>query len=220
MDKSTNTMGYELITFCKTCQLMIANGRIGKDAGVGKLTCKDASVVDYVLLSYSLLKQVATFEILNFNEFYSDIHCAVLVQFTYQNNHDNSVSEMSNVNCPITPNTDANTRDKTVKWDNAKEEQFFKNLNVDSIKDIEFNLDKFIADSGNVTKENINDVIKEVNSLLLTTASGLDMLQTKRTYKSSRTSTNKAWFNKVCKLKRKEFNKARRKHLKIIVMKL
>ena len=75
-------------------------------------------------------------------------------------------------------------------------------------------MDKFIADSGNVTNENINNVIKEVNSLLLTTASGLDMLQTKRTYKSPRTSTNKAWFNKVCKLKRKEFNKARRKHLK------
>ena len=34
------------------------------------------------------------------------------------------------------------------------------------------------------------------------------------TYKTLRNSTNKAWFNKECKLKRKEFNKARRKHFK------
>ena len=51
----------------------------------------------------------------------------------------------SNVNCPITLNSDANTRHKPVKWDTTKEEHFVKNLNVDSIKKIEFDLDICIA---------------------------------------------------------------------------
>ena len=57
-DSTTNTMGYELISFLKTSQMAIANGRLGQDRGIGKLTCKNASVVDYVILSYDLLGSI------------------------------------------------------------------------------------------------------------------------------------------------------------------
>ena len=51
-DTNTNNLGKELIEFCKTFEIAIVNGRAGMDAGVGRVTCKDASVVDYVLISH------------------------------------------------------------------------------------------------------------------------------------------------------------------------
>ena len=35
-----NKYGTKLIDFCKRCNMFIANGRIGKDRGIGRTTCK------------------------------------------------------------------------------------------------------------------------------------------------------------------------------------
>ncbi|CAG2257605.1 unnamed protein product [Mytilus edulis] len=50
-----NTYGYKLLNCCKKLNMYIANSRIGVDKGVGKTTCKNTSVVDYLLLSSKLL---------------------------------------------------------------------------------------------------------------------------------------------------------------------
>lgn len=46
MDKWLKNVGHSLVDFC--ISLVIFNGIVGEDAGVGKFTCKNASVVDYV----------------------------------------------------------------------------------------------------------------------------------------------------------------------------
>ena len=49
---TTNKHGLELIDLCKTCNMLIMNGRCGADQGVGKYTRVDPSgfsVIDYVL---------------------------------------------------------------------------------------------------------------------------------------------------------------------------
>ncbi|CAG2201848.1 unnamed protein product [Mytilus edulis] len=50
-----NTYGYKLLNCCKKINMYIDNSRIGVDKGVGKTTCKNTSVVDYLLLSSKLL---------------------------------------------------------------------------------------------------------------------------------------------------------------------
>ena len=80
-DTITNTMGHELLRFCKKCHIFIVNGRVGRDKGVGKLTCKDASVVDYALLSYDMFDTVIDFKVLDFDEMISDVHCAININF-------------------------------------------------------------------------------------------------------------------------------------------
>ena len=54
-DIKTNNYGHRLIDMCKNIGLVIVNGRSGKDALIGKLTCKDASLVDYVLATPRIL---------------------------------------------------------------------------------------------------------------------------------------------------------------------
>ena len=62
----SNSNGQQLLDFCKQTSLIIANGRCGADSLIGDFTCttsRGQSVVDYVLLSRHLLKQIETFEV-------------------------------------------------------------------------------------------------------------------------------------------------------------
>ena len=48
-DSKTNNTGYWLIDTCKNNNLLIVNGRIGKDKCIGATTFRDKSVIDYTL---------------------------------------------------------------------------------------------------------------------------------------------------------------------------
>ena len=67
-DGYTNNNGNKLIELCKMSYLKIANGRIGKDRGIGNYTCHTTnrnSAMDFVLLSMELFPYV--------DDFYVDI---------------------------------------------------------------------------------------------------------------------------------------------------
>jgi hypothetical protein len=51
--------------------LYIANSRIGSDANIGERTYKDATVVDYLILSSNLFSLITNFEIDEFVPLYS-----------------------------------------------------------------------------------------------------------------------------------------------------
>ena len=50
-DKIVNNYGKHLLSLCKDMNLVILNGRCCNDKVIGEFTCKDASVVDYALVS-------------------------------------------------------------------------------------------------------------------------------------------------------------------------
>ena len=54
-DTAANRSGKVLIDFCRTNNLVILNGRSFNDKFEGKLTCKETSVVDYVISSSEAL---------------------------------------------------------------------------------------------------------------------------------------------------------------------
>ena len=62
---------------CQNLNLLVANGRLGKDKNVGALTCKVSSLVDYCILTPELFSYVANFEILPFDPMLSDCHNAL-----------------------------------------------------------------------------------------------------------------------------------------------
>ena len=62
----TNKHGRNLLEFCKTAGLLIMNGRLGSDKGIGELTRVDTtgcSVVDYMLCNPDLFSQITHFGI-------------------------------------------------------------------------------------------------------------------------------------------------------------
>ena len=53
-----NNYGYKLLDFCKKMNIYIGNSRLnGNDKTVGKITCRDVSLVDYFLLSSDVFFQ-------------------------------------------------------------------------------------------------------------------------------------------------------------------
>ena len=79
-DLSVDNYGNRLLQMCQNLELLIANGRLGKDKGIGSLTCKNSTVVDYCILSPELFTHVSAFEVLPFDPMISDIHNALHIE--------------------------------------------------------------------------------------------------------------------------------------------
>jgi hypothetical protein len=62
-----NKYGTKLLELCKRCNLFIGNDQLFSDQGIGRTTCKDASLVDYLLLSPSFFDIITDFEIVEFD---------------------------------------------------------------------------------------------------------------------------------------------------------
>ena len=50
-DNTRHNYGVKLIELCKRCAMFIANGRLFKDQNIGRMTCKESSLVDYLILA-------------------------------------------------------------------------------------------------------------------------------------------------------------------------
>ena len=79
--------------------MFICNGRYGENSTLQ--TCKETSVVDYVIVSANLMKYIHDFSVLNFCSMLSDAHCPLCVVFNCINienidNRNNTVESEKN----------------------------------------------------------------------------------------------------------------------------
>ena len=191
-----NNYGMKLLDFCKRCNIFIANGRLFSDKGIGRSTCKGVSMVDYLLLSPDVLNIISEFEIVDFDQTFSDVHNRIHLTLQAQNRIQSSI-----------PDTNIISR---VKWkaDTNKINQFVKNLQDDTqniLADINLALTQ-LTESTQVTHEQVNKVVIDLCTFIgnnATTVFGVN--KTKRVFQTD----NKPWFNKDCKEKRREFHEAR-----------
>jgi hypothetical protein len=84
LDKFVNNYGNRLLMLCQNLNLLIANGRLGKDKSVGAFACKESSLVDYCILTSEFFSYVVNFEILPFDPMLSDCHNALYLEFYYK----------------------------------------------------------------------------------------------------------------------------------------
>ena len=82
-DKTSNNEGNSLLQICKTKDLLILNGRCGKDANIGALTFKNTSVIDYSIASAQALKFVENFEIFEMDSLYTDHHALLVTTLKF-----------------------------------------------------------------------------------------------------------------------------------------
>ena len=194
-DKSTNTMGNELIRFLKTTQMAIVNGRMGRDKGIGNVTCKNASVVDYVLLSYDLFNYVSDFIVMNFNEMYSDVHCAVNVVFMKtsesscdssgcnNNSHSDARTDThtgTHTDTHTSTHTNRRTLDKRVKWDTGAKTQFIDNLENDAIDIIDRQLTHLLDPDTRVNLNDVDSAVTDIGDIFINSAKKTDLIKTKK----------------------------------------
>ena len=161
--------GPKLVQFCKNMNLVIINGRCGKDKNIGKPTCRDVSVVDYMITSPELLKHIDNFEKNDFDPLLSDVglHCAIHTKLVFMpklNSAENPVepnNEKSNNNIDTTPSKPS--------WKNENKEQYLPNLTITDLSPINELLHK-VEHSDEIDDLKINHLVFEISTLLKDTA--------------------------------------------------
>ena len=85
-DNFVNNNGRKLIELCKGMDLKIVNGCFGSDRALGDFTCvkkNGSSVIDYVVLSSTLMPNILSFEVADFDPCLSDVHRLIGVTFDF-----------------------------------------------------------------------------------------------------------------------------------------
>ena len=114
-----NKHGKDLLSLCKAANLIICNGRLGLDKGVGKFTCftsRGRGVVDYLVASHSSIEYISNFDI-DPLRVESD-HCPVVFTFKFKPEHRPSVHKSK----PPGQNF------SYYKWDSARIFQYYEEL--------------------------------------------------------------------------------------------
>ena len=188
-DKKTNNNGFRLLEICKNNNLLIANGRIGKDKNIGSLTFRNTSLIDYTICSVNTLEMVHDFEVIELDPLFSDGHSllSVILKLPY-GNRESSASSLKYPNY------------SRPKWDNRKTENFIRNIDTLSINSLIEELN-----TQEVNKVNINLQTDKIANIMLAAAN--------RSFASNRkyirNTNDKPWYGSDCKRARKDYLNAK-----------
>lgn len=200
VDSITNVYGSQLIDFCKFNNIFMLNGRFGLDHTSPKLTCKDSSVVDYILTSAYNFEMISSFEVLEFNCLYSDAHCPLSLSMDIL---DPKMKHwIRKQNTPTLP--------KVKLWDETKKDLFVENINLQDIDDISSKLDSFRAQD--CTAQDINTIISRIENIFVSNAK--NTFGVKKNFRQINNHRHKQWFTFECKTARNRYHSTRKKYNK------
>jgi hypothetical protein len=200
MDNQVNSFGNAMLDFCISQNVLICNGRVGDDAVHGKLTCKNASVVDYVIVSPCVFENICHFSVGGFDTCFSDVHCPLFftLRFDLHNEVDGTV--ITDEECE---QLSSNLSKPTWKAE-------LKDVFIDNVKDGELNnlrneIDFLLQNVDNVLQSDIDIKTGAFVDILLNAAvkSGMVSDKSRRHNKRKQTASKLPWFDNDCKNKRK-----------------
>ena len=177
-DEIANNTGKELLRFCKTYGCLVLNGRFGKDSNVGEYTFinqNGCSVIDYFILSRSLINLIADFDVVSRPE---SCHLPLsmdlkgVCHFSKNGNNDS-------VHCTY------------YNWNTDTNVIYADNVNAYVLAGYFDELDLLIDDD----EADVNGVLNAFENVLRQCSEDL-----KRTKRKSHTVFNKSWFDAACKI--------------------
>ena len=115
--KSSNNEGSWLLEICKSNNLIILNGRCGKDKGNGNFTFRNLSIIDYSIASAHAFKYVNDFEIIQLDCLYSDEHSLL-----------STVMEFSKICNKLTNKSGHGKQQRRPQWRSDKQSEFCPTL--------------------------------------------------------------------------------------------
>ncbi len=157
-----NNFGNRLVEMCKNLNLLIANGRLGSDRGIGACTWKEIAVDDYVLASARLFPVFDSFNVWEFNPLFSDGHS--VIDFSLKT----VSSESSNTSVPVDDNVTRNTK-AYGKWKPESSNIFVNCLDNEQIYSVNMMLDG-ILQKNFCSRAEVDEVTNSVNGILLNAA--------------------------------------------------
>jgi hypothetical protein len=200
-DLKVNNYGYKLLNLCKEQGLYMLNGRVGNDIN-GEFTCKNKSVVDYGIASPVIMDSCTEFEVMEFLELYSDVHCPI---------HTVLKGDIQNKK-KKTALVDSDTYVTIPRWAEDKKVSFVQNLSLERINVINEDIVQLANNVNNVKQMDIDNLYSEVCNIIQDSGFASETLVTKKQWKENmykRSKPKQKWFSKDCEIKRREFFRAK-----------
>ena len=204
-----NNYGYRFIDLCKSQSLLIFNGRVGQDNGVGKLTCNNASVTDYAIGSMFLLSKANELCVHPFNALFSDVHCPITLSIKLDTPACNGRGDdcIRQGEAGIREQGRAkkagggNGKERIRRWEEDKAEAFETMITEDKANELATFIEE--NDNINICNTRLVEILKEsAKGAFGVTKPGSNRRQSK---------SNKAWFNLACRNKRASYMSAKLK---------
>ena len=197
VDTKVDNSGYgnALLEVCRDHSLIIFNGRLCQDRGIGKATTTEGSVIDYIIGSPFLASRAKKFLVNDFDPMYSDQHCIIEMSLYLMKHHEQNLTK------PLVTESDdvaINTNITRFKWERAKAESFVQNINIQDANNLADN-------AANLT---VQEISNDLNSILMCAAKAT--MSCKKPHVESKTP-HKAVNNlsESCKIKRREYYNAK-----------
>ena len=190
-DKVINKRGKELLSFCSTSNMAIANGLVDQDENIGHFTYyvsnTGSSVVGYLLVENNSFKSVSYFEIGDQHE--SD-HFPLLFNITNSDTtkiNTNSLEELLNNKTTLAP--------KRIIWRENQSELFVNKLNSEHVSNQLSDITLLCRDL------KLEDAATKLTNIMFHCADSMVL--------KSKTHVNKVkqpWYDKECKTCKQELN--------------
>ena len=213
-DAIVNKNGSNLISLCKSFNFKIVNGRFGADKGVGRYTChtpRGDSLVDYVLVSDTLIPQISNFEVDTLDQTLSDVHSALHTSVSY-NPHAPQPTAQS-VNTPDNPVPTESRPTYREKWKSGIDETFSQSFNEDSVSHLLDSLHRLNGE--NINQDDIDSVTNQMVDIFIKSAQKAGLCKENRNSKPknkkpySRRHPHQDWWDEECENERTEYMKTK-----------
>ena len=193
MDRVKNNYGNHLLEFCKFNNMFIINGRIGRNID-GKLTSKNAAVVDYFIGTVDFCNIVIDCDVLEFCSLFSDIHCPLEIYVDLKKGDKNLKSKDGG----------KSDEEKIRKYEREKLNEFRTNLDTARFQDLENILET--VDTQDICQTQVNDIVDSISDLFVQAAKATFGTFQVRKHNSDTCNleNNKPWFNPECRSARKK----------------
>lgn len=199
-DKVINSNGKKLLEFCKGTGLCIVNGRCGLDKGIGKYTFSKEnqnSTIDYALIQAKYFDNIKNFYIDQFDPCLSDAHHPLCVDIHFEMSSRRRKSTKSN-----------HTKTKVV-WIPGMKEEYSRSFEMDKIKKLASNIHQL--ENVMPDQHSIDDCVRLLKNIFLKPAKALGMHKVVKYTGDKEYNINKPWFDKDCKLYRKNYYRDKQK---------
>ena len=196
--------------------MYILNGRCHNDKDLGEFTCKNASVVDYVMCTDELFNRIADFYVDEFDLLLSYIHCPIIFKISTQVHVDTNKKPHEQVSITNHDTCDENTSALTnSKWNSENKtlfNQFFDTERFDNT----LQLLEDINHKDNIQQKDVNDITKNISNILTQAADYAGMLRQRNPHNKQSTTrrkeTHKPWYSAECETKRHKYIRFKNKY--------
>ena len=231
-DSTLNNHGRKLLDLCQALDLLIVNGRFGKDIDKGYFTCHNntgKSTIDFTLVSPILFNYLAEFEVEEFDDLLSDTHCAINLslsnhrviskqdntEFLCLHSDNDSETDEPNDTSRTGLSTDENENcmrsdDLIFKWSNNDPELFVQSFSDEKVNSL---IQRLEVVENVPTQELVDDFCKDLDLMFINVAKECGICKYKKE-KSKRNKTpknHKLWYDFECGKARSEYYRVRKK---------